>query len=247
MIRTILVVIFITLFVLVFGPTLILYSVVSGSIDPLYRVGLAGVRLMLRIAGVRVRAEGVENIPEAACIFVANHTSAVDPPAAVVAIPRRVAFVAKKEVFRVPIVATVLRLVGIVSVDRAVREAAAASMDQAVERLKEGLSFVIFAEGTRSADGRLRPFKKGTFVVAIQAGAPVVPVSIVGAHKRMRKGEWAVHPGEVILKFGPPIDPTAYKVERRAELMLRVHAAVAAGLPENQQPEPLERPRGALS
>jgi 1-acyl-sn-glycerol-3-phosphate acyltransferase len=102
--------------------------------------------------------------------------------------------------------------------------------------LKEGLSFAVYPEGTRSSDGRLRPFKKGTFVMAIQAGVPVVPVSISGAQHLMRKGEWTMRPGEVVVRFGRAVNGAQYTMERRAELLARVEAIVAAGLPDDQQP-----------
>jgi 1-acyl-sn-glycerol-3-phosphate acyltransferase len=138
----------------------------------------------------------------------------------------------------VPILGTVLKLAGFVPVDRAKREAAIASVDQAIEHLKSGVSFLIFPEGTRSPDGRLRPFKKGSFVMAIRAQVPIVPVSVVGAHKVMLKGELAVHPGSVTVKFHPPVDVKAYTMEQRDNLVARVQAIVASGLPEDQQPLP---------
>ena len=121
-------------------------------------------------------------------------------------------------------------------VDRENREAAAATVETAVKYLKEGLSFAVYPEGTRSRDGRLLPFKKGTFLIAIRAGVPVVPVSIVGAQDLLRKGEWSVRPGEVTVRFGPAVDVSPYTVERRADLLARVEELVAAGLPEDQKP-----------
>jgi 1-acyl-sn-glycerol-3-phosphate acyltransferase len=97
---------------------------------------------------------------------------------------------------------------------------------------------LIFAEGTRSSDGRLRPFKRGTCVTAIQAGVPVIPVSIAGTKRLMPKGSWAVHPGEVSIVFGPAVDPSEYGPDRRSELLSRIEALVAAGLPAEQQPAP---------
>ena len=236
MIRTILVVVYLALFVLFVGIPVILYAAVTGAVDTLYRVAVRGLKGMLWFAGVRVRVEGLENVPPGVCIFVANHTSNSDPPALVVSIPRRVSLLAKKEVFRLPILATAFRLAGLVPVDRGDRDSAAASVDRAVQSLKSGLSFLVYPEGTRSADGRLLPFKKGTFVMAIEAGVPIVPVSVVGAHKIMRKGDWTIRPGEIVIKFGPPVDASLYSLEQRGELLERVQAAVAAGLPEDQQP-----------
>jgi 1-acyl-sn-glycerol-3-phosphate acyltransferase len=235
MIRTLAVALYISLAILLMMPGLMLWSWITGSADLMYRWAVRAIYPANRIAGMRIRTEGLENIPPGVCIFAANHASNVDPLVFVPAIPRRVSLLAKKEVFRIPILSTALLQAKFVPVDRSDREAALASVDVAVRHLKEGLSFAIFAEGTRSPDGRLRPFKKGTFVMAIQAGVPVVPVSLVGTQNLMRKGHWALYPGEVIVRFGSAVDASQYTLDRRGELLARVEAAVAAGLPPEQQ------------
>lgn len=236
MLRTLLVCVFLSFYILLLGPLFILHCLITRRPDPLYFVGVAGAKLALRLAGIRVRAEGLENIPAAVCIFVGNHSSNVDPPAVVAAIPRRVALMAKKEVFRIPIQSTAFRLVNFVPVDRSSRAGALESAEKAIGFLRAGISFLIFPEGTRSPDGRLRPFKKGPFVMAIRAGVPIVPVSVAGAHHIMRKHGLALHPGEIFVRFCPPVDAATYTVDRKAELIARVHAAVASALPEDQQP-----------
>lgn len=235
MIRTLAGLTFLALYIIVFGLPVIAYSLLSGESDFLYRAGIWGIAASMRLAGVRVRAEGVENIPAGVCVFAANHVSNLDPPAALVGVPRRISFLAKKEVFKVPVVRTAMRLGKIVPVDRADREAAIASVDQAVAVLREGISFFVFPEGTRSGDGALNPFKKGTFAMPIEAGVPVVPVAIRGSRERMPKGKrWAI-PGEIVLHFGAPIESAQYSVKDRDKLMERVRDAVAAGL---QDPTP---------
>jgi 1-acyl-sn-glycerol-3-phosphate acyltransferase len=236
MIRTILAVLYLTLGIFLVMPWLILWSLATRSVDFMYGVAMKFVRAAVRIAGVRVRVEGAVNIPSGVCIFAANHVSNMDPLAFVPAIPRRVAILAKKEVFRIPILGTAMRMAKLVPVDRENKEAAAGTVDTAVKYLAEGLSFAVYPEGTRSQDGRLLPFKKGAFLIAIRAGVPVVPVSIVGAQDLLRKGEWSVRPGEVIVRFGQAVDVSAYTVEQRADLMARVEKLVAEGLPDNQKP-----------
>ncbi len=236
MIRTAIVAVFLVLYTLLLGPPLILHALLTGSADLLYRVGVGGVVFILWAVGARIRVEGLENIPPGVCLFVANHTSNADPPAIVGAIPRRVAILVKKSLFQIPIVGQAFRLARLVPVDRSDREAAIASVDKAVEYLKEGMSFLIYPEGTRSPDGRLLPFKKGAFVMAIKAGAPIVPMAVAGAHRVMRKKELRIHPGEIVVRFQPPIDAAPYTLEQRDELTARVHAALAAGLPPDQQP-----------
>ncbi len=238
MIRTIIVVSYYALGLVLVMPWLILWSLLTGSPDFMYQMTMKAVRSGLRIAGVRVRVEGLENIPPGVCIFAANHVSNMDPLAFVPAIPRRVSLLAKGEIFRIPILSKAMRLAKLIPVDREDREAAASSIDIAVRYLKEGLSFAVYPEGTRSRDGRLLSFKKGTFVMAIEAGVPIVPVSIAGAQTLMRKGDWTVHPGEVIVRFGQAVDASAYTMDKRAELLARVEALIAAGLPEDQRPAP---------
>ena len=236
MIRTIAVVLFLSLAVLLVMPFFIVWTLLSGSPDAMYEMAMKTVRTSLRIAKIRVRVAGLENIPSGVCIFAANHISNVDPLAFVPAIPRRVSILLKKELFRIPILSTAMRLAKFVPVDRADKEAAAASVDVALRVLKEGLSFAVYPEGTRSPDGRLKPFKKGTFVLAIEAGVPIVPVSLSGAQHLMRKGEWTMRPGEIVVRFGLAVDASQYTMERRMELLARVEDLVAAGLPEDQQP-----------
>lgn len=235
MIRTTLAVVYLGLAILLVLPWLILRSLITGDPNSMYQTAMKVLRGVLWILGIRVRAEGVENIPPGVCIFAANHVSNLDPIAFVPAIPRRVALLAKKQLFRIPILSTGMRLTKLVPVDREDREAAARSVETAVNYLRGGLSFAIYPEGTRSRDGRLQPFKKGAFLMAIRAGVPVVPVSIVGAQDLMQKGEWFVRPGDVIIRFGPAVDASKYTEHHRGELLARVHELVAAGLPENQK------------
>ncbi|MGB6483572.1 MAG: lysophospholipid acyltransferase family protein [Candidatus Acidiferrales bacterium] len=237
MIRTFAGVTFLALYIIVVGLPVIAYSMLTGRSGFLYRAGRWGIGAALRLAGVRVRTEGIENISPGVCVFAANHTSNLDPPAVLIGVPRRISFLAKQEVFKVPVVRTALRLGKIIPVERAARGAAIASIDQAVAVMREGISFFVFPEGTRSSDGTLKAFKKGTFVMAIRAGVPVVPVSILGSRERMPKGKLATVPGEILLRFGAPIESTPYAVDEREELLERVRAAVAAGLESPAAPK----------
>jgi 1-acyl-sn-glycerol-3-phosphate acyltransferase len=242
MIRAIFVYLYIGVAVVLILPWLILWTLVTGDRDPLYHTAMKAVRLLLRLVGIRVRTEGLENIPPGVCVFAANHISAIDPLTFIPVIPRRVAILVKKELFRIPILSRAMRLEQFVPVDRGDRESATASVEACVERLKQGLSFAVYPEGTRSPDGRLRPFKKGTFVMAIAAGVPIVPVSIVGAQKLMQKGSWTIRGGKVLVCFGPPVDASEYTPDRRNELLARVESLVAAALPDEQRPLPRSWP-----
>ena len=236
MFRTIIVIVYLLFAIFLVLPIYILYTAVSGKPDPMYFMAMKAIRLVLRIAGIQVHIEGVENIPARPCIFVSNHVSNVDPPALAPYIPRRVAILAKKEVFKIPVLATALRQVRILPVDRGNKDEASAAVDKAIEYLRDGTSFLVFAEGTRSRDAHLKPFKNGTFVMAIEAGVMVVPVSLIGTQNLLKKGEWFIRPGEMTVRFGPAVDASEYKIEQRDALRKRVHALVAAGLPEEQKP-----------
>ena len=238
MIRTAASLLFIALGLLLLMPLLILWTLITRDANLMYFIFTRCLSVINRIAGIRVHAEGYENIPPSVCIFASNHLSNIDPIAQFPSLPRRCSILAKKQVFRIPILNIALRLAKIVPVDREDREAALASVDLAVKYLKEGLSFCVYPEGTRSRDGRLKPFKKGTFVMAIQAGVPIVPVAFIGAQKLMRKGDWTIHPGEVTIRFCPPVDASAYSIDQRQDLLEAVYNRIAAALPPDQQPLP---------
>jgi len=236
MIRTLLVTVSLALAVVLVLPWFVIWSVITGKPDVMYAMAMGVVRFETRLLGIRVRVEGLESVPKTACVFVANHASNIDPMALIPALPRRVGILVKQELFRIPIFATAMRVAQFVPVDRGDKDSTTAAVSTAVENLKKGFSYVIFSEGTRSPDGRLRPFRRGAFTMAIEAGVPVVPVSIGGAQHRMGKGERVVHPGEVTIRFGESVDGASYTMERRAEFAARVHDLVAAGLPPDQQP-----------
>jgi 1-acyl-sn-glycerol-3-phosphate acyltransferase len=236
MIRTSAAVLCMAIAIVVVLPWLILWSAITGSSDLMYALSMKCVRLLASIVGIRVFVEGLENIPAGACVFASNHVSNADPIALFPAIPRRLSVLAKKELFRIPILSFGMRQAKFIPVDRSDRKSAMASVDIAVRYLKEGLSFVVFPEGTRSLDGRLRPFKKGAFLMAIEAGVPVVPVSLAGTQHLMQKGHWTVQPGEVTVRFGAPVETSHYSIERRGELLARVESLVAEGLPPGQRP-----------
>lgn len=236
MIRSIVLFAFFAVAIVFLLPWLILWTVITKNPDFMYRTAMKAIRFVLRIIGVRVHVEGLENIPPRVCIFAANHISAIDPMAFIPAIPRRIAILVKRELFRIPFLGAAMKAAQFVPVNRSDREAAAASLDLSIARLRQGTSFAIYPEGTRSPDGRLRPLKKGAFIMAVGAGVPIVPVSIVGAQKIMQKGSWRVSGGDIIVRFGQPVDGAEYTVETRDALRDKIEALIAAGLPEEQQP-----------
>src|SRR5580700_1929459 len=236
MYRTLFIAVFLSLYILILGPPLLLYTLVTRHVDPLYWAGLKGVMFFVRAVGVRVRVEGKAKIPDGVCLFVANHTSSADAPAVVGAIPRRLAVLLKESLFKWPIVGQAFTLAHFIPVNRRDRESAMASVEKAAAAMRAGQSFLIYPEGTRSPDGRLQEFKKGAVVLGIKAGVPIVPVLCSGAQRIMAKRSMVIHPGEILVEFLEPIDAREYTWEERDVLNQRVHDAMAVGLPPEQRP-----------
>jgi 1-acyl-sn-glycerol-3-phosphate acyltransferase len=236
MIRTLLLAFFFSSAIILALPWLVLWTILTGDPDFMYMTAMKTVRFGNRLAGIRVRALGLENIPAQPCVFVANHASNMDPLVFIPAIPRRVGILVKRELFRIPIFSAAMMRAQFTPVDRGDRESSGKSVSAAAQILKEGLSYAIFAEGTRSPDGRLRPFKKGGFTIAIAAAVPIVPVSIAGTQRLLPKGGWTIRPGEATVAFGPAVDASEYRLENRAELIQRIESLVAAALPPEQKP-----------
>lgn len=190
---------------------------------------------ILWAAGVDVELVGTENIhPEAAQILVANHVSWFDVWAIAATLPRVYHFVAKKELARIPLFGRAWITCEHIAIDRSNLNAAVASLDEAAEKIRrDHATIVMFPEGTRSATGRLQRFKKGAFVLAIKAGAPVVPVAITGSREVMPKGGWIVRPGHIQIRFGKPISVDGVDVRDRDVLVDRAWEAVS-GLLEGE-------------
>lgn len=184
-------------------------------------------RTILRLSRVRVVVAGREKIPgPGPYLFLANHQSQFDILATVVAIPVQFRTLAKRELFLIPLFGWVLALAGFVGIDRSHRDKAIRSLDRAAVKIRKGTSLLVYAEGTRSPDGRLLPFKKGGFVLAIKAGVPVVPLTLQGSRGVLPKGSLSIRPGLIRVDIGDPIDPTPFDLEHKEALMQRVRAVM---------------------
>lgn len=236
MLRAAFICLFLSLYVLFCGPPLLVYTFLTKRVDLLYWAGVKGVMFFVNCVGVRVQVKGTERIPQGTCIFAANHTSSADAPAVVGAIPRRIAILLKRSLFEWPIVGQAFQLAHFIPVDRSNRESAIESLEKATEALRQGQSFLIYPEGTRSPDGRLQEFKKGTAVMAIKSGVPVVPVACSGAHRVMGKRKLRIKPGRVVVEFLEAIESKQYSLDEREVLLQEIHDRLAAGLPPDQRP-----------
>src|SRR5277367_280011 len=236
MLRTIFISIFLSIYILIVGPPLILYTLITNNPDPIYWAGINGVMFFVRLAGVRFRVVGAERIPPGTCLFAANHTSAIDASAVVGAIPRRIAILLKRSIFRWPVVGRSFLVAGFIPVDRTSRESAVSALDKATVAMRNGQSFLIYPEGTRSPDGRLQPFKKGAVTMAINAGVYVVPMACSNAHRVMKKKSLKIQPGEIVVEFLEAVDASKYSLAERDALNRKVHDVLATGLPADQRP-----------
>jgi 1-acyl-sn-glycerol-3-phosphate acyltransferase len=202
----------------------------TGSADTLFAIAMWITRSGLSIAGVRVAVEGLEQIDrDATYIFMCNHVSNLDPPILIPKLPRRTSVLVKKELFQIPILGRAMLMADLVPVDRRNREAAVNSMREAEQVMARGLNMTVFPEGTRSRDGRLLPFKKGPFYLAMDSGIPIVPVTILGSELLMPKGSSTIHAGVVRLRFHPPISPTQFS--DKEQLISAVRREIASALP----------------
>lgn len=213
------------------------YSLLVQDISRLYRVAMWIANAGVRAAGIRIEISGLEHVPaDRQCIFMCNHVSNLDPPVVLPLLPGRCSVLLKKELMRIPILGTAMRMGKFVPVERGHRrEAAQASVAAAADALRSGLNILVFPEGTRAKNGRLSIFKKGPFFLAQQTEAPIVPIALSGTERMMRKGSIAITPGMAKVQLLPVIEPTQY--ETREELLKAVRKAIADALPDEMKPE----------
>jgi len=214
------------------------WTFLTGDIRLLYWIFTRGGQFGIWLAGVRVETVGLDKLdPSRTYVFMSNHASNLDPPIQIPLIPRRTSVMVKKELFKIPILSRAMHLGALVPVDRGNREAGIEAVAAAKAVVQQGINMTIYVEGTRSFDGKLIPFKKGPFYLAMECGVPVVPMTITGTHYVMPKRRFAIKPGLVRVIFHPPIEPKDFG--GRDELMEKVRAIIESALPEEYRHQPL--------
>ncbi|HSB06366.1 MAG TPA: lysophospholipid acyltransferase family protein [Thermodesulfobacteriota bacterium] len=229
MIRTIFVWSCIALSGFIFGSlTLIAYL-----FDPTGRLGHRFARLWgktaLLVNGVRIEVEGLEYVhEESPYIFMSNHQGSYDIFAFLGYLPFQFKWLAKKELFSIPVIGWAMTAAGYISIDREGTRETVKAMNKAAQKIREGMSVVIFPEGTRSADGSIQPFKKGGFTLAIKSKVPIVPMAIAGSREIMPKDKLTLNPGEIRVRIGQPIETEHCSMKDRTPLMEEVSKAISS-------------------
>lgn len=217
--------------VVTFG--LSLTAIVSGLINPYSNFTNSIVRFwarsLLYIAGIKINVIGLDKIdPKQPYVFMSNHQSTFDIMTCLAVLPGAARFLAKKELFRIPIFAQGMKAVGMIPIDRSNSKKARASLEKAVEEIKDGVSVIIFPEGTRTRDGKIQPFKKGGFILAIQGGIPIAPMVLTGAMQVMQKKDLHLQKGAITIEFLDPIDTSNYSYDQRNQLIDSIRDKIVA-------------------
>ncbi|AAR36507.1 1-acyl-sn-glycerol-3-phosphate acyltransferase [Geobacter sulfurreducens] len=207
-------------------------SLVDASGGFAHRCALAWSRIGLMMAGVRLDVSGTENVPAGEpVIFMGNHQGNFDILVLSRAIPRRFSWLAKEELFRIPLFGAAMQRAGYIPVDRSDGRKALRSLDAAAKRIRAGASVIVFPEGTRTADGSLLPFKKGGFVLAERAGVPIIPFTINGSMQvNPRNTVKLVRGARIAVRFGTPIPTSGAGALKGTPLMEQVRSAIQSGL-----------------
>ena len=224
------------LYVTLVAPPGMLLAILFRWKGLLHVLGHLGVRLGLLLSGIRYRVIGRERVPAGrAVVFCSNHESNIDPPVLFDALHSRLHVLYKAELSKLPLFGRAIQLGGFIPVERQNREQSMAAIARGAESIRSGNSFLIFPEGTRSRTGELLPFKRGGFVMALQAQAPIVPVAISGGRAAMRKGSWIVRPVTVTIRLGRPVDTAGLGTEHRERVIREVRGEIGRLLNEGSK------------
>ena len=241
--RTAVLLVLYVLIIILVTPVL-LACMLAGVREPIMFIGKWAMGLGRIVLGIKLDVEGLDRFGrQDTYVFMANHLSFLDGPVLYYVIPRFPRVIIKKSIFRVPVLGQGMNFVGFVPVDRKRIRGGKASIDRASRLMRErGYSFLIFPEGTRSRNGRIQPFRRGGFFLALAAGAPIVPVSINGTFDLMPKGHFIARRGATRVAFHPPIPVDGYNRGNMGGLMTAVKTAIESGLDEPHRSTPAPEP-----
>jgi 1-acyl-sn-glycerol-3-phosphate acyltransferase len=241
LIRSLFLAVFYAVLIVLLTPV-ILVCMLIGVRDPLIAIGLWAVRVSRRVLGIRIEVEGLERFdPRRPHIFMPNHGSFMDGPLVMMLIRGTPRVILKKSILRVPVLGLGMRHVGFVPVDRKGAAGGKRSIARAAALIHErGYSFLIFPEGTRSRDGKLQPFRRGGFFLALASGAPLVPVTVRGTFELMPKGQWYARRGRVGVTFHDPVPVAGLSEEAMGGLMETVRRAILSGMEAAASKPPAE-------
>ncbi|MFN2512057.1 MAG: lysophospholipid acyltransferase family protein [Pyrinomonadaceae bacterium] len=214
------------------GIPVLLLAWLARKPELVYPWGLFGARNWLRLCGMTVSVKGIQFLdPKQTYVFIANHRSYLDTATLFVYTGRRIGLLAKKELLKVPILGHGMGFVNIMAIDRSNRERALETTTAATERIRSGISFGVFAEGTRAKPGQFLPFKKGAFYMAVQAGVPIVPVAIKNTDVLMGKGTGHSRPGTIEFVLLPPVATAGLSSDEDVQALVKqIHSTIAREL-----------------
>ncbi len=229
-----------------FSICAVIFSLISPGENKIHRLAQLWAKTLLILSNTRVTVMGAENVltgkPQ---IFMANHQSDFDILIVLGFVPGQFRWIAKKELFKIPVFSMAMRNAGYIEIDRQQHEKALKSIDIAAQKVRDGKSVMTFPEGTRSKDGKIKPFKQGMFHLAIKAGVPIVPITIVGAGNIMPKRSLKINPGKVTMIIGEPIEVSGYTPENRVALIKRVTDVIVGNYDREQMNRADARPAAA--
>lgn len=219
----------------------VVFSVFPAADNKIHKVANLWAKILLLICNIKVKVIGEENLlhgkPQ---IFMANHQSDFDILISLAYIPVQFRWIAKKELFAIPVFGAAMRNAGYIEIDRSNREKAIHSIEEAALSIRRGKSIMTFPEGTRSRDGEIKAFKQGTFHLAIKSGVPIVPVSIIGSGRLMPKRSLRIKPGQIKMVIGKPVEVTNFDIEKRNELIEKIRDEIIKNYNEWQDSEILD-------